>query len=60
MVKTHLRPRICIASVLSIFPLKPPRTHFSAPAALLRINVLPTSAAVMAPTPRKIGVDIAG
>lgn len=56
---TYLRPRIAMASFLSILDLKPPFTHSSAtllPA--LRSSVRPAKAAAMAPTPTRIGVAI--
>lgn len=56
---THFRPRIAMASFLSILDLKPPFTHSSAallPA--LRSRVRPAKAAAMAPTPTMIGVAI--
>jgi len=57
---THLRPRIAIASLRSIFALKPPFTNCSAPFLPTNMPCLirerPKTAAAIALTPRMTGV----
>ena len=56
-----MSPRTAIASLQSIFALKPPFTHWSGarfPITPLRMRCRPTRAAVIAPTPTITGVAI--